>query len=218
MFFKVNHKIISHCSQRPVGSIRDCVWTDIVMRLKPFSFGHSPKYLSDIQMWRIWWQEEKVQASFFPQRTQGEKLFRLVNGGVVRHYDHLALDDEREAGKEVNHPVGIYAFVCSRPMGSAISIHHGEEIEQCAMQVRHIDVLLGKFPAVGHIRFLKIWDSSPKSSSIVPLCHSCPPTLGELTPCAFNRTPCILYGKRAMDHCDTRFPAQISASESIQIS
>lgn len=154
MIFKVNHKTISHCSQRSVCSIKECVRTNVVTRLKPFPFEHSPKHLSDVQMWRIWWQEEKVQTSFFPQRTQGEQLFRPVNGGVVKHYDRLALDGEREAVKKVNHPVGIYAFVCSKPMCPAMPIHHGEAVEPCAALRRYIDILFGKFPAVGHIRLL----------------------------------------------------------------
>ena len=59
----MNKQVISDICQRPIGGIEEGVSTCVVLRSDPLSLHHSPKCFSNVQMWRIRWEEEKEKSS-----------------------------------------------------------------------------------------------------------------------------------------------------------
>ncbi len=154
MIFKVSHQSVSYSSQSPIGSVKEGACRKIIFVLKPFSLEHPPKNLGDVKLWRIRRHEEKMQSSFLPYVTKCEQSFCLVYGRIVKHDHGLALNGYGEVVKKTNHFVRIDASSGCTPMGMAMAVNHGEAVEPGPSLGRDINVFLGKFPAIRHIRLL----------------------------------------------------------------
>lgn len=154
MIFEFNHKVFSHSRQSPVCGIKKRVRSEVISRLKLFSFEHPPKYLGNVKMRRIRWKEEQVQSSSLPQLAQGEQFLCPMYRCVVKHDDGLTFNGHGEVVQTANHRLCINALFCCEPMGSAMTVNHSEAVEPFATLRGNVNIFLGKFPAVWHIGFL----------------------------------------------------------------
>lgn len=154
MILEINHQAIPHSRQCSIGSVKESVCCKIIFWLEPFSLEHPPKNLSYVKLRGIRRQEEKIQSSFLPYVPKCEQFFGSVYGRIVKHDYGLAPDVHGEVVQKTNHRVSINAFPCCEPIGMTTTVNHGEAVEPRSPLGRNINVFLGKFPAVRHIRFL----------------------------------------------------------------
>lgn len=154
MIFEFNHKVFSHSRQSPVCGIKKRVRSEVISRLKLFPLEHPPKYLGNVKMWRIRGKEEQVQSSLLPQLAQGEQFLCPMYRCVVKHDDGLTFNGHGEVVQIANNHLCINVFSCCEPIGSAMTVNHGEAVEPFATLRGDVNVFLGKFPAVWHIGFL----------------------------------------------------------------
>lgn len=153
MFEEFYIQSISYVCQRPVGSIEQHVRACIVLWSYPLSFQDSPKSFGDVQMWRVWRQEEKEETSLFPYRA--EFLYPLVpmHRGIVKHDKGIPADSKGKVIKEVDY------LVCRHPLSSGESFilvvtgYHTEDVDSCNPLGRNEYVLSFKLPSVWHITF-----------------------------------------------------------------
>ena len=151
MFEEFYIQSISYICQRPVGSIEQHVRTCVVLWSYPLSFQDSPKGFGDVQMWRVWWQEEEEETSLFPYRA--EFLYPLVpvHRGIVKHDKGVPADSKGKVIKKADY------LVCRHPLSSGESLilvvtgYHTEYIEPCNPLGRNEHVLSLKLPSVWHI-------------------------------------------------------------------
>jgi hypothetical protein len=80
-----NPQRLSDCSQRSVGSIKECVSAVIILRSDPFPFHDTPKRLGYVQMRGIGGNVEKKKTPLFPDGTHLSDLCSTVNADMVEY-------------------------------------------------------------------------------------------------------------------------------------
>lgn len=154
MISKVNHKTISHSCQCPICGIKECVRSEVVTWLNPFSFEHSPKNLGNVELWRMRWNEELVQSSPFPQLTEREQFPCPMYRRIVKYNDSLPVNGQREIVKEADHCVCVNAACRREPACPTLAVNHGEAVEPRTSLRRDVNVFLVKLPSVRHTGIL----------------------------------------------------------------
>ena len=95
---KIDIEFRSKRCQSTVGCIEQGICGAIIRRSDPFAFENSPERLGDIQMWAVRWEEEEIQSTFLPYRTE-EFPHKLasVDACIVKDNKSIFTDTERES-------------------------------------------------------------------------------------------------------------------------
>ena len=143
----------SQPGQSSVDSIEKIVSRNIIRRLYPLSFEHSPKSLRNVEMRGIRRQEEKVKPPFLPYLSHFLHMLASVNFGIVKHNECVLPYCKGEPVKKIGNAFGSHAVGGTESMIAAIIINHSPYIEPCASVGWNGDVFAGKLPAIRHIPF-----------------------------------------------------------------
>ena len=143
----------SQPGQSSVDSIEKIVSRNIIRRLYPLSFEHSPKSLRNVKMRGIRRQEEKVKPTFFPYLSHFLHMLASVNFGIVKHNECVLPYCKGEPVKKIGNAFGSHAVGGTESMIAAVIINHSPYIEPCASVGWNGDVFAGKLPAIRHIPF-----------------------------------------------------------------
>lgn len=150
---EIDIKFFSQSGQGSVGSIKQGIGGHIVRRPEPFSFEYAPKSLCNIQMWRIWRQEEKKQSSFFPHRPKFSYEFASVYFGIVQYEESAFLYLKRKTVKKICNFIGSDTFRRIEPLITVVAVYHTEYVQSERLLGGDEDVLPPELPAIGNISF-----------------------------------------------------------------
>ena len=97
-----------------IDSIEKIVSRDIICRLYPLPFDHSPnspKSLCNVEMRGIRKQEEKIKSPCLPYLSHFLHMLASVHFGIVKHDEHvLPPYCKGEHVKEISDALGCHAF------------------------------------------------------------------------------------------------------------
>lgn len=150
---KINTQFSSYRRQCPIGSIEQGIRRSIVCRTEPFSLKYSPERLGDVQVWAVRWQEEKIQPSLLPYRSEFFHHLVGVNLGIIKHDKRVFANPKRETVKEVCYLFRRYAFRGAKPVIAVITVNHAKDIQTGVFRRRYENILPTELPAVRHIPF-----------------------------------------------------------------
>ena len=147
----MNKQVISDICQRPIGGIKERVSTCVVLRSDPLSLHHSPKCFSNVQMWRIRWEEEKEKSSPFPHVSYLLDLLVPVYRSVVKHDKSVLPDPEGEVIKETDDPVGRHTLLSGESLIPVLPCNHAEDVKPGDSLGRDVHLFSRQMPAVGDV-------------------------------------------------------------------
>ena len=137
----------------PIDSIEKIVSRDIIRRLYPLPFKHSPKSLGNVEMRGIRRQEEKEKTPFLPYLSHFLHILASVHLGIVKHDECVLPYCKGELVKEISDAFGCYAFRGTEAMIPAVVVNNSPDIEPCASVRWNGYAFTGELPAVWHISF-----------------------------------------------------------------
>lgn len=107
---EIDIKFRTNCRQGSTRSIKQEISGDIIHQSDPLVFEYAPKSFCDVQMRRIWRQEEKKQSPCFPNRPELFHEFEPVLFGIVQYEKSVFLYPEGKPVKEICHAIGRDTF------------------------------------------------------------------------------------------------------------
>jgi len=159
---EIDIQFFSYSCQYSVRSVKQGISGHIVHRSKPFTFEYSPKDFCDIQIRRIWWQEEKKQPSFFQNRSKFPYEFTSVYLDIIQYEESIFLYPERNSIKKICNLVGGDTFSRTESLIAVVTVYHAEYIQSERLLGRDKNILSSELPSIGHISFRAYMASSPK--------------------------------------------------------
>ena len=99
--------------QPSVDSIEEIVNRDIIRRLYPLTFEHSPEGLSNVEMRGIGRQEEEIKPPFLPDFSHFLHIFAAVHLGIVKHDECVLPYSKGEPVKEIRDAFGRIQLGCA---------------------------------------------------------------------------------------------------------
>lgn len=148
---KIDIELRSKCCQSTVGCIEQGICGAIIRRSEPFAFEDSPERLGDIQMWTVRWEEEEIQSTFLPYRTEFPHKLASVDACIVKDNISVFTDTERKSVKKVGNFVSGHILSCGESFISIVSVYHAENVESQTSFRGNVDILIAKLPSVWHI-------------------------------------------------------------------
>lgn len=143
--------LMSYSSQSPVCGIEELFSRDVILWSEPLGLQYSPKCLDDVEMWRVWRQEEQIQTTPFPNLPQFGSLSAPVYRSIVKHDDRFLLDCEREPVKKVNHLRGADIVLCGESVINIVTADHTEDIQTRCFLGGYMHVLSLELPCIGDV-------------------------------------------------------------------
>ncbi len=153
MFIEVYAQPFSYIRQSSVGGIEKHVRSYIILWSYPLAFKNTPKRFRNIQLWRIWRQEKEKKSSFLPY---GAKFFYLlvpVHGSIVKDYESVHLQIERNLVKETEDFVCRHLLECGESLVTVVTVNHSKYVEARNPLGRNIDILPSQLPTVRDVTF-----------------------------------------------------------------
>ncbi len=150
---EIDIKFFSQSCQCSVGGIQQGISRHIVRRSDPFSFEYAPKGLCNIQMRRIWRQEEKKQPSFFPYGSEFPYEFTSMYSGIIQYKKSVFLHLEGKAVKKVCCFISSDTFCRIETLITVVAVYHAEYIQPERLLRRDKNIFSPELPAIGDISF-----------------------------------------------------------------
>ena len=127
---KIDIELRSKCCQSTVGCIEQGICGAIIRRSEPFAFEDSPERLGDIQMWTVRWEEEEIQSTFLPYRTEFPHKFASVDACIVKDNKSVFTDTSDDLKYAMYHRIDhcyfSTPFKLTANTGSAMRIGLGQ--------------------------------------------------------------------------------------------
>lgn len=150
---EIDIKFRSHRCQRSIRSVKQGICGDIIRRSEPFAFEYAPKSFRNVQMWRIWRQEEKKQSPCFPNRSEVFHEFGPVHFSIVQYEKSIFLYPEGNLVKEICHFIGGDTFGRIETLIVVVAVYHTEYIQSERLLRGDKDIFSPELPAIRHISF-----------------------------------------------------------------
>lgn len=142
---------VSHIRHASIERISQCVLIQIILWVKPFFLEFPPKCLCNIQMWRIWWQEEEEQSPFLPIRYSLENVFGFMYSCIIQDYKGCTAYFKRELLEKIQDKFGIDILLSHLPVALALPINKPKAVEFIRFLREKANIFTWKLPAVRDI-------------------------------------------------------------------
>lgn len=150
---KINNEFLSDCRQSSISSIEERVSGDIVRRSEPFTFEYAPQCFGNVEMWAVWWQEEKEQSPILPYRSEFGDEFTAVDAGVVKNNKSVFFNTKGKSVEKVCDLVCSNALLSGKALIAVVPVNHAKDIEPMCPLRRDKDIFTTKLPAIRNIAF-----------------------------------------------------------------
>lgn len=150
---EIDIKFRFHRCQSSIRSVKQGICGDIIRRSEPFAFEYAPKSFRNVQMWRIWRQEEKKQSPCFPNRSEVFHEFGPVHFSIVQYEKSILLYPEGNLVKEICHFIGGDTFGRIETLIVVVAVYHTEYIQSERLLRGDKDIFSSELPAIRHISF-----------------------------------------------------------------
>lgn len=126
---EIDIKFRTNRRQGSTRSVKQKISGDIIRRSYPLAFEYAPKSFRDVQMRRIWRQEEKKQSPCFPNRPELFHEFEPVHLGIVQYEKSVFLYPVGKPVKEICHAIGHDTFGRTKKLIAVVAVYHAEYIQ-----------------------------------------------------------------------------------------
>ena len=138
--------------QSPVVGIEEGVCGLVVLRTDPLSLEDSPEGLCEVEVRRVWREEEEEESPLLPYGSQFLDQVAAVDRRVVEHDEGVPVPGlEGEPVEEPRDLVGGDAFGGHEPVISVLAVNHAEDVEAGYPLRGDIDVLAGQLPSIRYV-------------------------------------------------------------------
>jgi len=147
----VNKEVFSDSRKSHFCGIEEHVRALVVLWPYPLPLEYSPKRLSNVQMWGIWWQEEEEESSFLPNGPEFFDPSVAVYRSIVKYDEGVPLYLEGKIIEEADNLFSGHALGGGETLVVVPSVNHPKYVESGNPLGRDEHVLSLQLPAIRDI-------------------------------------------------------------------
>lgn len=150
---EIDIKFRTNRRQGSTRSVKQVISGDIIRRSDLLAFEYAQKSFRDVQMRRIWRQEEKKQSPCFPNRPELFHKFEPMHFGIVQYEKSVFLYPEGKPVKEICHAISRDTFERTEKLMAVVAVYNAEYIQSERLLIGDKDIFSPELPTIRHIPF-----------------------------------------------------------------